>query len=52
MTVDYVCLLVLVQKGNCCTLELGKDLSDDDEVFGKTCLIVYFGICFILKGSD
>lgn len=52
VTVDYVCLLVLEQMGNCCTLELEKDLSDDDEGCGKGCLRVYFGICFILKGCD
>lgn len=31
MTAGYVCLLVSVQRGNCCILELGKDLSEDNE---------------------
>lgn len=26
MTADYACLLVLVERGNWCTLVLGKDL--------------------------
>lgn len=49
MTADYFCLLVLVERKNCCTLVLGKDVSVDNEGCRKSRLRVYFGICLILK---
>lgn len=35
VTIAYVCLLDLVERGNCCTLVLGKNLSDDEEGYRK-----------------